>query len=100
MPVTKHAKKRMKERCGIGKSSSDNVAQKALVRGIKHCQTSGNLKKYIDSLYFKNNKANNIRLYGQKVYIFHNDVLITVLQLPGNLIKDYNNIIRKTNRRE
>ena len=36
MGVTKHAKKRMKERCGLNKKSVDRIADKALTDGIPH----------------------------------------------------------------
>lgn len=77
----------MKERCGFTKGSADRMAQRALDFGMKHNECSGKLKRYVDSLYFANKTANNIRLFGEKAYIFHNDTLITVLQVPRNLCK-------------
>lgn len=85
--VTKHAQKRLKERCGVNKKSADRMAKKALQNGMKHSETTGNLKKWVDGLYFYNKSANNIRLYGDKAYIFHGQDLITVLQIPHNLVK-------------
>lgn len=87
MKVTKHAKQRMKERCGFTKGSADRMAQRALDVGMKHSDCTGNLKKYVDKLYLSNKTANNIRLYGGKSYIFHNDILITVIPIPSNLCK-------------
>jgi len=63
MGVTKHAGKRMKERCGLNKKSVDRIAEKAFEEGIPHNKTKGRLNKWISSLYFKNKKANNIRIY-------------------------------------
>lgn len=85
--VTKHAQKRLKERCGVNKKSAERMAQKAYEFGITHSETTGNLKKWVDSLYFYNKTANQIRLYGDKAYIFHNQKLITVIQIPHNLVK-------------
>lgn len=42
-------------------------------------------------LYFYNRTANQIRLYGDKVYLFHNKDLITVIQVPNNLVKHIKN---------
>lgn len=88
MKVTRHAKKRMKERCGLNKKSTDRMAEIAYENGLKHRELTGNLKKWVSSLYFYNQTANQIRLYGDKAYIFHNTELITVIQIPPNLKKE------------
>ena len=95
MDVTNHAKERIKERCGFNSKASERMAKKAFEEGIKHSQTKGNLNKWVTSLYFKNKKANNIRLYGDKAYIFYDDVLITVIQIPTNLVKDFKKMIKE-----
>lgn len=87
MNVTKHAKKRIKERCGVGERSSDRIAEIAFEKGLKHSELSGSLKKWVDGLYLKHRTGNQIRLYGDKAYIFHNVDLITVIQIPHNLTK-------------
>ncbi|RKI37035.1 hypothetical protein D7V86_23965 [bacterium D16-51] len=87
MVVTKHAVKRLKQRCGVGKNSVGRVVKKVYELGMTHSETTGNLKKWVDSLYFYNETANQVRLYGDKAYIFHNQKLITVIQIPQNLVK-------------
>lgn len=94
MDLTKHAKTRIKERCGLGKKGSLRAAEKALTEGIPHSRTKGRLNKWITSLYFGGSKANNIRLYGDKAYIFHNQTLITVMQIPQNLMKDLKKMVK------
>ena len=86
--VTKHAEKRLIERCGLNKKSIQRIANKAFNDGIRHGQTKGSLKKWVDGLYFTNKTANNIRLYGDKAFIFTNERLITVIQIPSNLRND------------
>ena len=86
MIVTKHAKRRMKQRCGIGKKSAERMAKIVFDKGLKHCDLNGNLKRWVDSLYFRNQTANQIRLYGDAAYIFHNNTLITVIPIPDNLL--------------
>lgn len=85
MTITEHAKQRMKERCGFSKKTAERMAKKAFYGGITHAQTKGKLNKWITSLYFKNVKANNIRLYGEVAYIFAGETLVTVIPVPGNL---------------
>lgn len=85
--ITKHAQKRLKERCGLNKKASERLAKLAYEHGIKHNETTGNLRKWVDSQYFYNETANNIRLYGDKAFIFSDYKLITVLQIPHNLVR-------------
>ena len=85
--ITKHAQKRLKERCGLNKKAAERLANLAYEHGMKHNETTGNLRKWVDNQYFYNETANNIRLYGDKAFIFSGYKLITVLQIPHNLVK-------------
>lgn len=80
--LTRHSKTRLKERCGATKSSQEKIAATALEKGIRHTETSGSLRRYLDMLYLQERNANNIRIWGDKVFLFRADRLITVLQLP------------------
>ncbi len=95
MTITEHAKQRMKERCGFNKKTAERMAKKAFYEGMPHAQTKGKLNKWITSLYFKNVKANNIRLYGNYAYIFAGETLVTVIPVPVGLRKDLENMIRR-----
>ena len=81
--VTSHAKDRIKQRCGLPKRAAIRNAEKALQQGISHADTTGRFKKYFDYLYLSHGNANNIRVLGDKVYIFCGESLITVLSLPN-----------------
>lgn len=94
MTITNHAKDRLKERCGLNKKSKDRMVQRVLKNGIHHRDTKGRLHKWITSLYFNNKDDNNIRVYGQKAYIFHSDILITVIEIPNNLKKDMSKMLK------
>ncbi len=83
--ISKHAEERLKERCGLNKKACKRIVQKAFDEGITHSQTKGRLNKWVTSLYFKNQKAGNIRLYGDKAYIFCGAILVTVIQVPASL---------------
>ena len=95
MNVSKHAEERLKERCGFGKKSYERMAYKAFEEGITHSQTKGNLNKWVTKLYFVNRKANNIRLYGDKAYIFYGSTLVTVIQIPIGLVKDMKKMVKE-----
>ena len=92
--LTKHAEERLKERNGLNKKSIERMATKALYEGIPHSRTNGRLHKWITSIYMKKKVATNIRLYGDKAYLFKGNVLITVLQIPPNLMKNLGEMVK------
>jgi hypothetical protein len=98
--VTKHGEKRVRERVGVNKKSVDRLAQKALTEGIPMSRTKGRLLKYLTYLYFRNETADNIRVYGDKAYIFVKDKLITVLQIPQDITKDMKKMIKEVEKSE
>ena len=85
--ITKHAVQRTKQRVGLPKSAAARNADRALRDGIQHNETSGGLHRYIEALYWRHCTANNIRIYCNNVYIFHDDILITLFPLPGKYRK-------------
>lgn len=90
--VTTHAKKRAKERLGISKNLTIKLAEKALTYGLTHSDAKGSLKKYCDKIYLSHKKANNIRIYNRKVFVFKDSILITIINLPNNLLNIVDNI--------
>ena len=85
--LTSHSKDRMKERCALKKSSQNRIADKAFMYGLKHSELNGSLRKWVDKLYLSHQVSNNTRLYGDKAYLFRGNSLITVIQIPNNLLK-------------
>lgn len=95
MIVTRHAEQRIRERVGLPKRIADKAAAKALSDGVRRTETTGRLRRYLDALYHARNEANNICVWADKVYLFHNVILITVLNLPN----DYKNAYKKIQER-
>ena len=85
--VTVHGQRRITQRVGGPKHKAQIKADKALIAGITHSEATGLLKDYITRTYLLYGTANNIRIYNRNVYLFRNEVLITVLNLPPNLHK-------------
>jgi hypothetical protein len=85
--LTDHSIDRAKQRLNIKPKPFLKMAERALKEGICHNQTSGKLNSYLSSLYFYNKSANNLRIYGKFVYIFHSETLITVIHLPKVFFK-------------
>lgn len=84
---TDHAYKRAKERLGWNKKVLDKMRDKAFETGITHKETKSNLKKYISGLWKDHKFCNNVRIYGENIYFFAGETLITLYRLPNNLIK-------------
>ena len=83
--ITKHAYKRGKERTGLGKKGFKNLSQRAFNVGLKADEF--NWKRINEYLKCRSGNANNVRLYGEFVYLFDNITLITVLHLNNHLKK-------------
>ena len=96
--VTKHAAKRMKERAGIPKKALKRNAELALECGYKHSQVKGGLKRWMDGIFLGNRRANNMRVYGNKLYIFNNSTLITVFNIPTRFANHISNYVKESRR--
>lgn len=94
MRISKHAEKRLKQRGGFNKKTHVRIAQRAFKEGVVLARTKGRLRKWMSRLYGYNKKADNIRLYGGMAYIFHDGVLVTVIQIPAYLMKDFKKMIK------
>lgn len=85
--ITDHAYERRK-RLGLNKKAFARLAERAYNDGVEHCNTNGRLNKLFTALYFKGTHANSIRIYGEFIYIFQNNILVTVFEL-NNKYKKY-----------
>lgn len=85
--ITEHAYDRAKERLSMNRTAFMKLAERAYMKGVKHCDSAGNLKKWIDKTWFSHRNADNIRIYGEVFFLFSRDKLITVYQVPNNLRK-------------
>lgn len=94
--VTRHAERRTRERVGIPKKAVRRAAAKAITEGIRRTETDGGLRRYLDWLYWRGNGgASNIMVYGDKVYLFNDDTLITVLNVPPAHMKQAARLMQK-----
>ncbi len=89
MPIlTKHSISRLQQRCGVSKKNALKVARRAFRTGITHAETHGELHRFLDSIYLSQKKGTNMRIYGNAVFVFKGDVLITVIRVPDNLLTE------------
>jgi len=85
--ITDHAFDRAKERLSMSRSGFIRIAEIAYEDGIVQKEVAGSLRRYLNKLYLSHKQAGNIRLYGENVFLFGGNVLITVFQVPPNIRK-------------
>ena len=85
--ISDHAYLRAKQRLGLKNKSFKKLAEKAFISGVTHSELKGQPKKYVSWLYLRNRTANNIRIYGEVIFLFSKNNLITVYKLPNRLSK-------------
>jgi hypothetical protein len=83
--LTEHACKRARKRYRWNSGTLERMAIKAFDSGLRRNNTSGYLKYYLDEKFEKHQTANNLRLYGETVFVFVQNRLITVWHLPVEL---------------
>lgn len=98
--VTYHARKRMKGRMGANKSSVERMADIAYKKGIRHSDTTGDLHRWMDAQYLSERIANNMRIYGETLYIFRDQTLITVLHVPNKMRKQVREAFARVRKEE
>ena len=85
--TTKHGKRRMCERAGITSGCAAKMASRILKNGFRHTDTIGDLRGYLGHCWAKHHNSNNMRVYGDKLYIYTGERLITVLNIPQNIMQ-------------
>lgn len=91
--ITRHAFQRAKERLGLSQDAFRRISAMAFCYGMPGEKTKGRLRQFIESKNY-HNPDNIVRLYGENLFIFKHDFLVTVYQLPREL-KEYYFKIKK-----
>lgn len=89
--ISDHAFIRAKQRLGMDKMATRRIAMKAFVAGKKHHACKGALKSYLDKVYLEYENCNNMRIWGEAIWLFAGNVLVTVYNIPNDL----KNLIKK-----
>lgn len=85
--ITSHAYERAKERLGWDAGALEKMAKRSFSDGIKHSDTKGKLNRWLTKLWFNYKTCNNVRIYGQNIFFFRNNILITLYQVPNEFKK-------------
>lgn len=85
--ITEHAFLRSKQRLGWNRNTTIRMVEKAASDGLTHAETTGRLNRYISKQYLLERKADNIRIYGEHIFMISGNTLITILRLPNEFKK-------------
>lgn len=85
--ITKHAYNRARKRLSWRPETLERMAKRALRKGIKHDDADKILDQFFIKTYKNQYKANNVRIYGENVYIFKDRVLLTIFRAPNDVLK-------------
>ena len=97
MEITKHAFERGRKRFGFNKKALERMTRKAINEGIFYKNTVGKLHRYLTKLFFNERiRADNIRIYGDMLFIIRGNRLITVYNLP----KQFRNTIKRIKKKK
>lgn len=96
MEITDHGYKRLKERCGWNKKAADRMIPRVWEDGKGYDQCKSKLQKYIGYFYKRSKREHEkknsvIKIYGNQIFIFSLKKLITVWNIPPELVK-YNKL--------
>lgn len=80
--ASEHASARGRERFALKPASVLRMAEIARARGLTPEQTAGGLRRYLDRKQAAHPHT-WLRVYGEVVFIFRADVLVTFWPLPG-----------------
>lgn len=82
MRVSEHAAERAKERAGLSLSAVTRLATRALERGVRPKDVSGNARAWLDRLSLEHRSSTVV--YGAFAFVFgHHNTLITLFQVPN-----------------
>lgn len=65
----------------------ERMADKEYYHAIKHIETKRKFNKWICGKYLAKGEANNIRIYGDKEFVFCDDVFVTFCKCRGLLLR-------------
>ena len=80
--MSDHAMNRLKQRNGWNRTTSLRMVQRIYDEGIAPEDVKGYLAKWVKNKNSEINPGDCLRLYGDVLYVFHRNTLITAYQAP------------------
>jgi hypothetical protein len=83
--LTTHACERARQRYRWNSETLNRMALRAFEQGLKRNNTKGHLKVYLDESWERHQRVSHFRLYGEIIFVFCHDSLVTLWPLPSQL---------------
>ena len=93
--ISNHAFERAQQRLSLNPKSFIKMVDKAYQKGIKESELVGDFASYINEL--RGERKQEVRIYGEFIYIFMKKVLVTVYVCPAKYVKYLKIIKQKRN---
>lgn len=84
--ITKHAIQRARQRFNISASALYRTAQKAFDIGVHHDLAPTQVRKWAQHKIRNERPDHQIRITGNRAFMFHHHTLITVFIIPANVL--------------
>lgn len=81
--ISEHGYARLKQRNGWSRKASARMIGKVYQNGLRPDQVKGYLKNWINNKADYGKAGNEFVLFGEKLYIFNGNTMITVLPTPS-----------------
>ena len=85
--MTRCAASKFRTKQGMNDKRAQRQANRILRYGVTHREATGEIKGFMDYMYFHCH-SNNTRLYGDTAYLFDRNVIISQYRIPDSLIPD------------
>lgn len=84
--LSEHGYKRLKERHGVKGGQASNRVKQALTKGKAISDCPSYMQNYLRNVLAAS-QGNNIKVWGNDVYLFINEILITTFPIPRNIAR-------------
>lgn len=85
--VSGHAYKRARQRISWNQNALNRMTVLAYTNGLRRYELKGRLKHFVNELQEDAERKPQIRIYGEVLYIFSHQTLVTLYQIPSELRK-------------
>ena len=83
--TTIHGAQSMRSRLNVPKKRTDKRALEALDKGMPREETGGDLRRWIDHVYFNHERRGKYVIWTNFLWIFADDSLVTCYAIPGRM---------------
>lgn len=83
--MSEHGVKRLRQRLGLPAKAAAKEIERALLKGTPRTDFSGRMRRALDYLFHKHGHYGDYRVWRGHVFVFKNQVFVTVFPLTNGL---------------